>query len=54
MVFSVIGKFNAELVKKIVGVAVQGTMSNISFLSTPGLVTPRQTHLTVYACPSYQ
>ena len=53
MVFPVISKVNAELVKK-VQVAVQGTMSNLGFLSTPGQVTPRQTHLTVYACPSYQ
>ena len=53
MVFPVISKFNAELVKKN-EVAVQGTMSNISFLSTPGQVTPRQTHLTAYACLSYQ
>ena len=33
---------------------MQGTMSNMSFLSTPGQVTPKGTHLTVYACPSYQ
>ena len=26
----------------------------MSYLSPPGQVTPRQTHLTVYACPSYQ
>ena len=51
MVFPIISKSNAELVKK-VEVAVQETMSNISFLSTPGQVTPRQTYLTVYACPS--
>ena len=53
MVLPVTGKFNIELVKQVL-VAVQGTMSNISFLSTPGQETPRQTHLTVYACPSYQ
>ena len=56
MVFPVISKFNAELVKKkSVSCCARETMSNISqFLSTPGQVTPRQTHLTVYACPSYQ
>ena len=29
-------------------------MSNMSLLSTPGQGTPRKTHLTVYAFPSYQ
>ena len=53
MIFPVVSKFNAELVKN-VKVAVQGKMSNKSFLSTPGQVTPRLTHLTVFASPSYQ
>ena len=48
MVFLVISKFNAEFVKKF-KVAMQGTMSNIIFLSYPGQVTPRQSYLTVYA-----
>ena len=53
MFFSVICKFNTELVKND-EVAVQEIVSNISFLSTPGQVTPKQTHLTVYAYPGYQ
>ena len=41
MTFPVISMFDAELVKKN-KVAVQGTMSNMSFLSTPEQVTPRR------------
>ena len=44
MNFPVISNYNAELVKK-VKVAVQGTMSNMRFLSTVGQVAPRRTHL---------
>ena len=53
MIFPIISKFNAEVVKKVT-VAMQGTVSNMSFLSTQGQVPQRRTHLTVYACPSYQ
>ena len=35
-------------------VAIQGTMSYMTFLSFPGQVTQGQTHLTAYACPYYQ
>ena len=39
MIFPVIRKFGVDLVKRLV--AMQGTMSNLSFLSTPGQVTSR-------------
>ena len=49
MIFPVISKFNAELVKK-VKVAMP-RQCHMSFLSTPWQVTPMGTHLTVYARP---
>ena len=41
MIFPVISKFDAELLKN-VKVAMLGTMSNMSFLNTPRQVTPRR------------
>ena len=52
MVFPVIGKFNVELVKSLRCCARDDVKYKL--LSTPGQVTPRQTHLTVYARSSYQ
>ena len=53
MVFLVFSKFNAELVKKSLSCCARDNVK-YKLLSTPGQVTPRHTHLTVYACPSYQ
>ena len=53
MVFPIISKINAESVKKNLNCCSRDNVK-YKFLSTPGQVTPRQTHLTVYACPSYQ
>ena len=52
MIFPGISKFNAELVKVVSRYARDSVKHEL--LSTPGQVTPRGTHMTVYACPNYQ
>ena len=52
MIFPVISKFNAKLVKMLKLQCKR--QCQIRILSTPWQVTPRQTHLTVYVCPGYQ
>ena len=60
MIFPVISKFDAELIIKKSSYGVDND-KNMSFLSTPGQVTPSKkynmtkfrTQLTAYACPGY-
>ena len=53
MILPVISKFIAELVRKSQSCYARDNVKYEPF-STEEQVTPRQTHLTVYACPIYQ
>ena len=53
MIFPVIGKFVAELVRKSQSCFARNNVKYEPF-SSPGQVTPRQTDLTVYAYTIYQ